>query len=159
MIDSILRFLKLFALGTWVGSAIYFVAIVTRGAFAVLTRDQAGLLVGFTLAGLHEVGIIAAMVYLIATAGLAMSVRALVKPAALAVILMLLLTLVSQRMVIPRMETLRRDMASVDATPPTDPRRAEFERLHGVSVDLEAGVLLLGLVALFLSVRELQTTP
>jgi hypothetical protein len=157
--DSTLKFVKLFALGTWVGSIIYFVAIVTRGAFAVLTRDQAGLLVGFTLAGLHEIGIIAAVVYLIAAAGLAMSMKAMVKPAALAVILMLLLTLVSQRMVIPRMETLRRDMVSVDTTPPADSRRAEFDRLHGVSVDLEAGVLLAGLVALFLSVRELQTGP
>lgn len=152
--DTMLKFLKIFALGSWVGSIIYFVAIVTRGAFAVLPRDQAGLLVGFTLAGLHEIGIIAAVVYLIAAAGLAVSLKALVKPAALGVILMLLLTLVSQRMVIPRMETLRRDVISVDTAPPTDPRRAEFDRLHGVSVDLEAGVLLVGLVALFLTVRE-----
>jgi hypothetical protein len=157
--DSLLKFLKLFALGSWVGSIIYFVTIVTRGAFAVLTRDQAGLLVGFTLAGLHEIGIMAAVVYLIAAAGLSMSTKAMVKPAALGVILMLVLTLVSQRMVIPRMETLRRDMVSVDATPPGDSRRSEFDRLHGVSVDLEAGVLLVGLVALFLSVRELQARP
>jgi hypothetical protein len=154
--DSVLKFVKVFALGTWVGSIIYFVAIVTRGAFEVLTRDQAGLLIGFTLAGLHEIGIIAAVVYLIAAAGLAMSVKALVKPAALGVILMLLLTLESQRMVIPRMETLRRDMGSVESTPATDPRRVEFDRLHGVSVDLEAGVLLVGLVALFLTTREPQ---
>ena len=83
-----------------------------------------------------------------------MSLKALVRPAALGVILMLLLTLVSQRMVIPRMDTLRREMGSVDTTPPTDPRRAEFDRLHGVSVDLEVGILLVGLVALFLTVRE-----
>lgn len=154
--NDVLRFLRLLALGTWVGSIIYFVAIVTRGAFAILTRDQAGLLVGFTLAGLHEIGIIAAIVYLIASLGLAMSIKALAKPAALGVILMLLLTLISQRMVIPRMETLRQQMGSVDSTPPTDPSRAEFDRLHGMSVDLEAGVLLIGLVALFLSVRESQ---
>ncbi|MGA8766715.1 MAG: DUF4149 domain-containing protein, partial [Candidatus Acidiferrales bacterium] len=62
--SHILRFLRVFALGTWVGSIIYFVAVVTRGAFAVLTRDQAGLLVGFTLGGLHQLGVIAAAVYL-----------------------------------------------------------------------------------------------
>jgi hypothetical protein len=152
--DSVLKFARALALGTWVGSIIYFVAIVTRGAFAVLTRDQAGLLVGFTLAGLHEIGIIAAIVYLIASLGLAMSIKALAKPAALGVILMLLLTLISQRVVIPQMESLRQQMVSVDSTPPTDPRRAEFDRLHGMSVDLEAGVLLIGLVALFFSVRE-----
>jgi hypothetical protein len=152
--DSVLKFARALALGTWVGSLIYFVAIVTRGAFAVLTRDQAGLLVGFMLAGLHEIGIIAAIVYLIASLGVAMSIEALGRPAALGVILMLLLTLISQRMVIPRMESLRQQMDSVDSTPPTDPRRVEFDRLHGMSVDLEAGVLLIGFVALFLSVRE-----
>ncbi len=151
---NILRFVRVFALGTWVGSIIYFVAVVTRGAFAVLTRDQAGLLVGFTLGGLHQLGVIAAAVYLLAALLLGRSLRALVRPAALGVILMLLLTLGSQRIVIPRMDVLRVQMASVDATPTNDPRRAEFDRLHGVSVDLEAGVLLIGLVALFLTTRE-----
>ena len=152
--DSVLQFVKVLALGTWVGSIVYFVAIVTRGAFAVLTRDQAGDLVGFTLAGLHEIGVIAAVAYVIAAIGLEMSIKAVARPATLGVALMLLLTLGSQRMVIPRMDALRREMGSVDMTPPSDPRRSEFNRLHGVSVDLEAGILILGLAALFLTVRD-----
>jgi uncharacterized protein DUF4149 len=152
--DSVLKFVKILALGTWVGSIVYFVAIVTRGAFALLTRDQAGALVGFTLAGLHEIGVIAAVAYVIAAIGLEMSIKAMARPAALGVALMLLLTLESQRMVIPRMDALRREMGSVDMTPPSDPRRGEFNRLHGVSVDLEAGVLIVGLIALFLTVRD-----
>lgn len=152
--NPILKFAKVLALGTWVGSIIYFVAVVTRGAFAVLTRDQAGLMVGFTLAGLHQLGVIAAVVYLVAALALGRSLKALVRPAALGVILMLLLTLSSQRIVIPRMDVLRTQMVSVDATPASDPRRAEFDRLHGISVDLEGAVLLIGLAALFLTVRE-----
>jgi hypothetical protein len=152
--SHILRFLRVFALGTWVGSIIYFVAVVTRGAFAVLTRDQAGLLVGFTLGGLHQLGVIAAVVYLLAALLLGRSLRALARPAALGVILMLLLTLASQRIVIPRMDVLRVEMSSVDATPTNDPRRTEFDRLHGISVDLEGSVLVIGLVALFLTARE-----
>jgi hypothetical protein len=152
--DSVLQFVKVLALGTWVGSIVYFVAIVTRGAFAVLTRDQAGDLVGFTLAGLHEIGVIAAVAYVIAAIGLEMSIKAVARPATLGVALMLLLTLGSQRMVVPRMDALRREMGSVDMTPPSDPRRSEFNRLHGVSVDLEAGILILGLAALFLTVRD-----
>ena len=151
---NLLRFLRFLALGAWVGSIIYFVAVVTRGAFAVLTRDQAGALVGFTLSGLHQLGIITAIVFLIATIGLRKSLSALASPAALGVVLMLLLTLASQQIVIPRMDTLRREMVSVDAAPSSDPRRAEFDRLHRVSVDLEAAVLLLGLVSLFLTARE-----
>lgn len=152
--DSVLKFVKILALGAWIGSIVYFVAIVTRGAFAVLTRDQAGALVGFTLVGLHEIGVIAAVAYVIAAIGLEMSIKAMARPAALGVALMLLLTLASQRIVIPRMDALRREMGSVDMTPPSDPRRAAFDRLHGVSVDLEAGVLIVGLVALFLTVRD-----
>jgi len=150
----ILRFLRVFALGTWVGSIIYFVAVVTRDAFAVLpSRELAGALVGATLGGLHGLGMIAAVVFVVASIALAKSLRALIEPAVLGVILMLLLTLASQRFVIPRMAELRSQMGSVDATPASDPRRAEFDRLHGISVDLEGGVLVIGLVALFLSVK------
>ena len=152
--SPVLRFLRFLALGAWVGSILYFVAIVTRGAFAVLTRDQAGALVGLTLSGLHELGIIAAIVFLIATIGLRKSLSALASPAALGVVLMLLMTLASQQVVIPRMDALRREMGSVDSTPYSDPRRAEFDRLHGISVDLEGGVLLIGLVSLFLVARD-----
>jgi hypothetical protein len=154
--SHILRFLQVFALGTWVGSIVYFVVVVTRDAFAVLTRDQAGLLVGFTLGGLHRLGVIAALVYLVAAIGLGSSVRALVRPAALGVALMLLLTLASQRIVIPRMDVLRAQVGSIEATPAGDPRRTEFDELHGFSVDLEGGVLVIGLVALFLTVRSYQ---
>ncbi|HEY4709530.1 MAG TPA: DUF4149 domain-containing protein [Candidatus Acidoferrales bacterium] len=154
--SHILRFFQVFALGTWVGSILYFVVVVTRGAFAVLTRDEAGLLVGFTLSGLHRLGIIAALVYLVAAIGLGSSMRALVRPAALGVGLMLLLTLASQRIVIPRMDVLRTQAGSIDGTPAGDPRRAEFDRLHGISVDLEGGVLVIGLVALFQTVRSYQ---
>jgi hypothetical protein len=153
-LKNVARFLQALALGTWVGSIIYFIAVVTRGAFAVLTPDQAGPLIAFTLGGLHETGIIAAVAYLVAAAASARSIKALARPAALCVLVMLLLTLASQRTVIPRMETLRHEMISVESTPPSDPRRAEFDRLHGISVDLESAVLLIGLAAIFLDARD-----
>ena len=152
--SHILRFLRVFALGTWVGSIIYFSAVVAQGAFATLHRDDAGTLVGYTLGGLHYLGVIAAVIYLAASLGLSRSPRGLARPAAIGVFVMLLLTFASQRIVIPRIDNLRAQMGSVDATPASNPLRAEFDRLHGVSVDLEAGVLLVGLVALFLTVRS-----
>ena len=54
------------------------------------------------------------------------------------------------------MDALRRQMGSVEATPSTDPRRAEFDRLHSVSVDLEGAVLVIGLVSFFLATREIR---
>jgi hypothetical protein len=152
--SHILRFLQVFALGTWVGAIVYFAAVVTRGAFAVLPNaDLAGALVGVTIKGLHGLGIIAAVIYLLASVGLGRSVRALAQPAALGVILMLVLTLASQRIVLPRMDALRAQMDSVDATPRENALRVEFDRLHRVSVQIESGVLLIGLAALFLTVR------
>jgi len=153
--SQVLRFVQVFALGTWVGAIVYFAAVVTRGAFAVLPNaDLAGALVGFTIKGLHWLGIVAAVVYLLAALGLGRSLRALTQPAALGVILMLALTLASQKMVIRRMDALRAEMGSVAATSRSDPRRVEFDRLHRVSVQIESGVLLIGLAALFLTMRS-----
>ncbi len=150
-----LRFAKVLALGAWIGAIIYFAAVVTRGAFAVWpNRDQAGLLVGFTLGGLHLMGLIAALIFVGASVAIGKSLRAFVQPAVLIVILMAGLTIASQGYVIPRMNLLRVQMGSVEATPSSDSRRAQFDRLHTASVDIEGGILVAGLIALFLAVRE-----
>src|ERR1700683_3005 len=152
---NILRFVQVFALGAWVGSIFYFSAAVAPGAFRVLSNpDQAGALVQFTLGRLHTLGVVAAVLYLFASGGLAQSFRGVVRPAAIGVVLMLLLTVASQNFVTPRMRALRTEMGSVAATPSSDPLRQEFDRLHGISVKLEGAVLLIGFAALFLTVRE-----
>jgi Domain of unknown function (DUF4149) len=153
--NTILRFLEVFALGTWLGGILYLSFAVAPGAFGTLgSRDQAGALVGLVLGRLHVFGVIAGIVYLVVAVALARSPAALSRPAALAVILMVALTAVSQWGVSPRMAALRTEMGSVDRTPVESPLRAEFDRLHRISVRLEGSVLLLGIAALFLSVRE-----
>ncbi|MGH9713228.1 MAG: DUF4149 domain-containing protein [Candidatus Acidiferrales bacterium] len=156
--SNILRFIQIFALGTWVGSIFYFSAAVAPGAFRVLpSQDLAGLLVEFTLRRLHTLGVVAALVFLFASAVLAMSAktsgRSLILPSA-GVAVMLVLTVVSQQMVIRRMMNLRREMVSVVATPPDNPLRVEFDRLHRVSVQLEGATLLIGFAALYLTVSS-----
>jgi hypothetical protein len=64
------------------------------------------------------------------------------------------LTVVSQHAVSPKIAALRGQMGSIQATAPDSPPRAEFSRLHRISVSLESGVLLAGLAALYLFVRE-----
>lgn len=152
---TILRFIQIFALGTWVGSIFYFSAAVAPGAFRVLSNpDQAGAIVQFTLGRLHMLGVVAAVLYLFASIALAQSFRGLVRPGAIGVMLMLLLTLTSHRLVTPKLAALRTQMGSVAATPKSDPLRVEFDRLHGISVKIEGAVLLIGFAALFLTVRE-----
>jgi len=141
--STILRFFQFLSLGTWVGSILYLSFVVAPGAFATLgSRDLAGAVVGMALSRLHLLGL------------LARSLSALGSAAALLVVLMLVLTLISQYGVSPRLAALRVEMGSVDATPQDNRLRVQFNRLHRASVQLEVAVLLAGLVALFLTVRE-----
>jgi uncharacterized membrane protein len=154
MMNSILRFVQVIALGTWVGSIIYFI-VITQGIFGVLqSRDQTGLMVGYSLARLHYLGMVAAVLYLVAGLALAQSVKAFLQPAMIGVVLMLALTLVTQIRVLPRLAELRTEMVSVDSTPKDNPLRMEFDRLHKTSVRIETTVLLIGIAALFLIVRN-----
>jgi hypothetical protein len=52
------------------------------------------------------------------------------------------------------MAMLRVQMGSIQATTEDSPLLAEFSRLHRISVSLESGVLLAGLAAFYLLVRE-----
>jgi Domain of unknown function (DUF4149) len=152
---SIIRFLQVFALGAWLGAIIFLSFVVAPGAFSTLqSRDQAGAFVGMSLGRLHHIGVIAAIIYVIAALALAPSLKSLAQPATILVILMAALTAVSQHRVTPRMAALRHQIVSVGATPRDNPLRVEFDRLHVWSVRLEGAVLLLGLAALFLTVRS-----
>ena len=118
------------------------------------TKDLAGVVVGYSLARLHVMGIVAGCVYLIAMIASERSIAALARPAALLVFVMILCTMASQYGVIARMDVLRAQMGSVDATPAENPLRVAFDRLHQYSVRLESAVLLSGLAALFLTARQ-----
>ncbi len=149
-----LRFFQFLSLGCWLGAIIFFI-IFAQGIFSVMpTKDLAGAVVGYSLARLHVMGIVAGCVYLIATIASERSIAALARPAALLVFVMILCTLASQYGVIARMDVLRAQMGSVDATPAENPLRVTFDRLHQYSVRLESAVLLSGLAALFLAARQ-----
>ena len=152
---AILRFLQFFTLGCWLGSILFFSFVVAQGAFSILpSKDLAGSLVGYSLARLHVLGIVAGCVYLIATVALAKSVGALARPAALLVFAMIVCTSLSQYGVIARMDVLKVQMGSVEASPAGSALRITFDRLHQYSVWLESAVLLSGIVALFLTARR-----
>ncbi len=157
--STILRYVEFLSLGIWLGSIIFLSFVVAPGAFTTLgSRDQAGALVGLALGRMHVLGLGCGAVFLAARAALSVlagrGLSALLAPAALLVILMLVLTGVSQYRVSARMAHLRQQMVSVDRTPEDNPLRIEFNRLHRVSVSLEVAVLLAGLGALFFTTRE-----
>jgi len=153
---SVLRTLEFLALSLWLGSDVFLSFVVAPGAFRLLaSRDEAGAMVGFALWRMHLLGVVCGIVILVARMLRTRSFASLAAPAALCVVLMILLTVVSQHAVSPKMAVLRTQMGSIQATAPGSPLLAEFSRLHRVSVMLESGVLLAGFAAMFLMVKEL----
>jgi uncharacterized membrane protein len=152
---TFLRLLELLGLGLWLGSDVFLSFIVAPGAFRILaSRDQAGAMVGYGLWWMHMIGVACGIVILLARLLRTRAVSALAAPAALCVVLMIVLTVVSQHAVSPKMAALRVQMGSIQTTAADNPLLAQFHRMHGVSVALESGVLLAGFAAWVLMVRE-----
>ena len=152
---SLLRTLEFLALSVWLGSDVFLSFVVAPGAFRVLgSRDQAGLMVGFALGRMHWIGIACGVIFLAVRLARTRLLGSLLAPAAFCVLLMMGLTVVSERAVSPRMAALRMQMGSIQATAADSPLLAEFGKLHRVSVLLESSVLLAGLAATYFLVRE-----
>jgi hypothetical protein len=150
-----LRTLEFLSLGLWLGSEVFLSFVVAPGAFHVLaTRDQAGMMVGFALTRMHIGGIICGVIFLLVRLARTRSLSNIVAPAALCLLVMIAATLISQFTVSAKMVALRGQMGSIQATAADSPLLAEFTRLHSISVSLESVVLLAGIAAMFLLVRE-----
>ena len=153
----IARFLMLLSLVVWLGGLIFFSFVVAPALFSILpSRELAGAVVERSLNLLHWIGLVSALVFLIAstldalnTPGVQFGVtRNILMTVALA------LSLTSQFAVTRTMQRLHGEMGPIDLVAPNDPRRVEFNRLHTASTMLEGGVLLLGLTTLILVAKE-----
>jgi uncharacterized membrane protein len=153
--STFLRTIEFLCLSLWLGSDVFLSFVVAPGAFRILaSRDQAGAMVGYGLWWMHMIGVVCGIAILLTRLVRLRSFSSLAGPAALCVLLMIGLTVVSQHAVSPRMAALRTQMGSIQATAADSPLLAEFSRLHRISVSLESGVLLAGFAALYLMVKE-----
>ena len=145
------------ALIVWLGGIIFF-AILAPNVFAVLpTRQLAGNVVGRMLPILHWMGIASGFLFLISSLIYSRVVAGEAHPFALRHLLlyfMLLLTSISQFGIMRKMDTLRKDMVNIDSVSPDDPRRIQFNALHAWSSRVEIGVLLSGLIVVYLNSRN-----
>jgi hypothetical protein len=152
----------LLALVVWLGGLIFFSFVVAPTVFApgiLPSRDLAGNVVNRSLGILHWMGLICGVVFAIAsmiyskrTAGSAQPFA----PIHLLVYLMLILTLVAQFGVAPKMAALRANIGVIDNVSQSDTRRVEFNRLHHWSTRLGGAIFFLGLGVLFLTARRLS---
>jgi len=159
---SFLRFLMLLSLVVWLGGLIFFAFVVAPTVFTpglLPTHHMAGSIVGRSLDMLHWMGIVSGIVFLITS--MAYSRMTTGNARALAVrhvliVIMLLLTVISQFAISPKMHALRAEAGVIDNVAPDSPLRMEFNRLHVWSESFEKGVFVLGLAALFCTARALK---
>jgi hypothetical protein len=160
----VLRYLYILALGVWLGGMAVAGLVAAPTIFAVLEawnpvqgRVLAGQVFGSILARLHLILYGAAVVMLVT-----LTVRRLLGPRPVAygirasiIVIMLGMALASGFGIAPRVEAMQREIGgSVAALPESDPRRASFYQLHGLSNMLLSATLVGGLLLLFWESRE-----
>jgi hypothetical protein len=143
----------LLALVVWVGGIIFFALVLAPTLFTVLPVQLAGNVVSPSLTKLHWIGLVAGTVFLLCSLA-CNRVRhgqlRLFGASHILIVVMLVLTAISQFAITPRMRELRAGQSSMN----TMSTRAEFARLHDWSTRLEGGVLILGLLVVGLMGRE-----
>jgi uncharacterized membrane protein len=159
---SFLRFLMLLSLVVWLGGLIFLAFVLAPTAFSpglLPTRHMAGSIVGRSLDVLHYMAIVSGIVFLIASMLYSRMTVGTARPLAarhLLIVLMLLLTVISQFAISPKMYAIRAEVGVIDNVPPDNPLRMEFNRLHMWSEKFEEAVLLLGLVALYTTAQAFR---
>jgi hypothetical protein len=156
--STTLRTIEFLCLGIWVGGICLLSFVVAPGAFSLMpNQDLAAEIVRFTLSRLHLIGIGAGVVYLIAAFLRHSSFASFARLVIAVVVLMIVLTALSQFVVSAHMVQLRHQMeaqsGSVAQIPANDPLRQQFDQYHHYSVWIEGAVLLLGIVATYLTTR------
>ena len=158
---SFLRFLMLLSLIVWIGGLIFFAFVLAPTAFTIPgvlpNTHLAGNVVGRALGKLHWIGLISGIVFLISSLLYSRLTDGTVHLFAwrhVLLCLMLALTLISQFGIIPRMDVLRASLGDVRPAPIDNPERVRFDALHVWSTRVEGGVLLLGLVVVYLTARS-----
>lgn len=152
---SFLRYLMFLSLVVWIGGLIFFAFVLAPTAFQVLPDTHlAGNVVGRALGKLHWIAMVSCIVFLLSSllySRLTDGTAHIFAMRHVLITLMLALTLFSQFWIIPRMDTLRAQVGDFAKVTLDNPARVQFDALHVWSTRVEGAVLLLGLVAVYLT--------
>ena len=153
MFTVTLRFIYLLALALWVGSMTFFSFLATPTIFKVLPRDEAGTVVTAMFPKYYWLGIICGVIALATS----LMVGALTRWSVLLIVRSILLGLmivgVSYSFLVlePKIHAVKAQITSFESLSPLDPLRIQFGRLHGRSFGINAAVLLLGVIVVFIT--------
>ena len=149
-------FVYLLTLACWLGGMMFFMTIVAPAVFKVLPIAEAGKFVSVLFPRYYLLGYICGSIGFVLAVYLcaARMPRMWWAMAALALLIALGITIYAGAVVRPRVDAVR---TVVEEANPDLARRAEFDRLHHLSVMLNGGVMLLNLAALLSSAAALTS--
>lgn len=143
---GLLHYLIVLGLGIQTGTIVFFSFVLTPVLFAYLPRDEAARAVRLAFPAYYLTGSAALLLSLTGTLATGGSWRL-----ALALTAALGLELYAGLALLPRLSRLRATLLDPEAPDKDDPSQTEWKRLHGISVKMNLGALLLGLCALWMA--------
>jgi uncharacterized membrane protein len=153
MVNVVLRFIYLLSIALWIGGMAFFSFLAAPSIFAVLPRQDAGKVVSDIFPKYYWQGIICGAVALVTSVVLGMRERwnVLLILRTIMIAVMLIGVLYSVVILQPQIHAARAQITAFETLSPTDPLRLEFGRLHGRSFSVNAAVLLLGVIVVFIT--------
>ena len=149
LLEGLLRYVELLSLTLWVGGIVFFSFIASPSIFGFLGIDHGGKVVRQIFPKYYGLGYGAGGVGTIAAILLGLRGAPGQELIALLLAVMTATFLYMGRILRPQILRVRAEVKSLEA-PEADPAvHARFHRLHRRSVLLNSGVLMLGLLALF----------
>lgn len=148
------------SLVAWIGGLMFFAFVLAPTAFSVLPNTHlAGNVVGKSLGKMHWIAFASGFLFLVCSMALSRIIDGTAHVFAFRNLLvgaMLALTAISQFGIIPRMDKLRAAVGDFSSLALDNPLRAQFDALHVWSTRVEGTILLLGLVAVYLTASALS---
>ena len=153
MTNVILRFIYLLSVALWIGGMAFFSFLAAPSIFKVLPREEAGRVVSDIFPKYYWQGIICGAIALATSVALGMRERwnILLIVRTIMIGVMMIGVLYSVVVLQPKIQAVKAQITSFESLSPTDPLRLEFGRLHGRSFSVNAAVLLLGVIVVFVT--------
>jgi uncharacterized membrane protein len=153
MTNVILRFIYLLSVALWIGGMAFFSFLAAPSIFKVLPRENAGRVVSDIFPKYYWQGIICGAIALATSVALGMRERwnILLIVRTIMIGVMVIGVLYSVVILQPKIQAVKAQITSFESLSPTDPLRLEFGRLHGRSFSVNAAVLLLGVIVVFIT--------
>jgi uncharacterized membrane protein len=153
MTNVILRFIYLLSVALWIGGMAFFSFLAAPSIFKVLPREEAGRVVSDIFPKYYWQGILCGAIALATSVALGMRERWNILLIVRTIMIggMLIGVLYSVVVLQPKIQAVKAQITSFESLSPTDPMRLEFGRLHGRSFSVNAAVLLLGVIVVFIT--------